>query len=550
MNNLENVNKLFAAAIAFAIITTGCSAEADSSEINSLPEKATTYAEISTENTSETISPTEEISSTETETAAATENSEKISPLVNFPEDVPFSAELNNLFTERDLRTEYEITESVDLNQVKDSVLEITQEGVYELSGQFSGQIHICCDGGKIQLVLNNAEISCSTGPAIYVEQAKKVFLTLAEHSENVLSDGTGYANETISGAAIFSADDLTINGTGNLQVTGNEDEGIVSKDKLTITGGKITVNAKGNGIRGKDDIAVYDGEMEVISGGDGLKSNNATDAGKGFIYIQNGKFTINAQEDGIQAETELIISSGELNITSGGGTANAPEKQNSQNSMIPERFTPQNTSNADSENSENQISTKGMKAGTMAYFSGGIINMNTSDDALHSNGKIYLSGAELEISSGDKAIHADTEVLISSGIVNIAQAYEGIESGNITISGGTVNITSSDDGFNASDGSEQGAMGAVSDCALTISGGEVSVNSGGDGLDSNGMLNITGGKIFVNGSENGGNGALDANNGINCSGGFLFASGMADMADIRKIRNRMFSSSHLMITR
>ncbi len=518
-NNLKKINSMFAAAAAFALLMTGCSLNSEESSSVSWES-----AESSVSEELETM--TSSLADEEQETSSAL----TASPVVNLvAEEVPYSTDLSSLFTERDLRTDYEITASINLDEVTDSVLNITQEGVYELTGTLKdGQIRINTEG-KIQLVLNNANLNCSTGSAIYIENAKKVFLTLAENSENSISDGTGYSDETVSGAAVYSSDSLTINGTGTLTVSGNEDEGILCKDDLVIAGGTITVNSAGNGVKGKDYVAVYDGTLHITAGGDGLKASNSTDAGMGFIYIRNGSFTIDAQEDGIQAETELIIADGTFDVTSGGGTANAEQKHDDFGGFGRGGWDMQ-TSSETSE--EDTVSVKGMKAGTMLYISGGTFTLNTADDALHSNQSLYLTDGSFYIAAGDKGIHADADANFTGGNINITQSYEGIEAADILVSGGTINLKSSDDGFNASDGTEQGAMGQISDCSLTISGGYVYVNADGDGLDSNGSMTISGGTVLVDGPTNDGNGALDSNNGISVTGGFLIAAGSSGMAE------------------
>ncbi len=520
-NNLKKINSMFAAAAAFALLVTGCGTSAPEDSSSVAEEK---IAELTSSLTDETSGQADDSSSADAATASAVSN-------LTVPENVPYSTDVSSLFTERDLRTDYEITSSINLDEVTDSVLTITQAGIYELTGTLKdGQIRINSED-KVQIVLNNANISCSSGSAIYIENAKKAFITLADGSVNTVSDGTGYSSDTVSGAAIYSSDSLTINGSGSLTINGNEDEGITAKDELTITGGTITVNAVGNGIKGKDSVAVYDGTFHITSGGTGLKSSNAVDEGKGFVYIRNGSFTIDAQGDGIQAETELIIENGTFDITSGGGTANAETKHNDDFGSGFGRGGWDNTETSET-TEEDTVSIKGVKAGTMLYISGGTLSLNTADDALHSNGSLYLAGGEFNISAGDKGIHADTELTISDGSITIAQSYEGIEAADILVSGGTVILNSSDDGFNASDGSDQGARGDAVNCSLEISGGYVYVNANGDGLDSNGKLTVSGGTVLVDGSTNDGNGALDSNNGITVTGGFLIAAGNSGMAE------------------
>jgi len=517
--NLKKLNTMIAAAAAFAFLVTGCGINS-AEEISSQENSSVTESESSDQEITEMTASLADDDQNSADAVTA-------SPVLNLvSENVPYTTDISDLFTERDLSSDYEITEKINLDELTDSVLTLTQEGVYELSGTFSGQIRIKTEG-KIQLVLNQANISCADGSAIYIEDAKKVFITLAENSENTLSDQTGYSDETTDGAVIWSADSLTINGSGVLNLNANEDEGITCKDDLVIAGGIINVNSVGNGIKGKDYIAVYDGTVNITSGGDGLKSSNAVDAGMGFIYIKNGSFTIQAEEDGMQAESELIIENGDFDITSGGGTANAPEKHDDFGGMMG-KFNMQNTENAESDT----VSIKGMKAGSMLYISGGSLSLDTADDALHSNGSLYITAGSVKIAAGDKGLHADADLTVSGGNVNISQSYEGIEAADILISGGTVRLKSSDDGFNASDGTEQGAMGVASDCSLEISGGYVYVNADGDGLDSNGTMIISGGTVLVDGPTNDGNGALDSNSGISVTGGFLIAAGSSGMAE------------------
>ena len=531
-NNFKKMNRMIIAVAVFAFLMTGCnvnSSQAESGEITSsteavMEEKTAELTDSLTDNADDTDS---------------TNNADAViaSPVSNLTaESAVYTTNINDLFTERDLRTEYDVTAQINLDEVTDSVLSITQEGVYELTGTLAdGQILINTDG-KVQLVLNNANITCSSGSAIYIESAKKVFITMAENSQNTVSDGSSYADisETAPDAAIYSKDSLTINGTGVLTVNGNYNEGITSKDDLVIAGGTINVTSVGNGIKGKDSVSVYDGTINITSGGDGLKSSNDTDEGMGFIYIRSGKFNIDAQEDGIQAESELIILDGDFTVKSGGGTENAPQKMNNDfGGGFGRGGWNQQEFSTEASEEDTTPSVKGIKAGSLLYISGGTLSLDTADDALHSNDSLYICGGQINLSAGDKGIHADADVTIAEGTVNITKSYEGIEANDILISGGTVYVTSSDDGFNASDGvTNQDGMGVVCDCTLEISGGYVYVNADGDGLDSNGSITINGGTVIVDGPTNDGNGALDSNNGITMNGGFLIAAGSSGMAE------------------
>lgn len=135
--------------------------------------------------------------------------------------------------------------------------------------------------------------------------------------------------------------------------------------------------------------------------------------------------------------------------------------------------------------------------------------------------------------------MHADGADQVYGGEITIETCYEGIEGQNVEISGGTIDITASDDGLNAAGGNDQSGMGgfggdmfsADKDAWITISGGTVTIDATGDGIDSNGDLTVSGGTIFVSGPSDNGNGALDYNGAATITGGTLVAAGMSGMA-------------------
>ena len=501
----------------------------------------------------------------------------------------------SDLFSDRDLSPEYEsVTAEIKLDgdsisvdgegaSADGSILTITAEGVYHITGTLSdGQIIVNAPDAKVQLVLDGVDVNCSTTSAIYIADCDKTFITLADGSSNTVSDGNEYvfAEDSLDepDAAIFSEDSITINGNGSLTVNGNYSDGIRSKDDIVITGGTINVTAVNNGIKGKDYVAAVYADVTVTAGGDGIKSTNIEDTSLGFVYIESGTFDITADGDGIQAETVFTAVGGDFNITSGGGSSNAeahmgddfgnlggmnggfgggrgnmqggdfgdrggfggasesgdmPTQEQNDVKQTANLTEVQVTDTESTETDDGTISTKGIKAGTALNISGGTFNIDAADDTLHSNDTLTIEGGELTLKAGGDGVHADTQLDINDGTVIISESYEGLEATVINIAGGTVELSSSDDGINASDGSSQGAMGSASSgVALNISGGTVYVNADGDGLDSNGTMDISGGTVIVNGPTNDGNGALDGNSSINVSGGLLIAAGSSGMAE------------------
>lgn len=312
---------------------------------------------------------------------------------------------------------------------VKDKVLTITAGGTYVLSGRLDdGQIVIDAEDKDVQLVLNGASLTCADSAPIYAKGGK-LTLTLAEGTENTLSDGAEYTfaqGEDEPTGAVFSKDDLTIGGTGTLTVNGRYQHGIAGKDDVAIDGGILNVTAKADGIRGKDSLTVNGGTITVEAGEDGLKSNNNEDTSKGMVTLNGGILQVTAGNDAVQAETELLIADGEYQLATGGGGGDG--------------------------HYQDEASRKGLKAGTGITVTGGTFILDTADDAVHSNGTVDVSGGTFTISTGDDGIHGDGAVSVSGGDINILKCYEGLEGLNVTVTDGVVHLIASDDGINAAD--------------------------------------------------------------------------------------------------
>ena len=452
---------------------------------------------------------------------------------------------------------------------VDGSTVTISSEGTYIISGELSsGQIVVdASDDAKVQLVLAGATIHNENGPAIYAKNADKCFVTLADGTQNSLSDGTDYTLEDDSDepyATLFCRCDLTINGTGALNVTANYRHGICSKDNLVVTGGILNVTAVEDCLRGRDCVKIADGSFSLVAGGDGVKSNKDTEATQGFVSITGGAFSINAGDDAVQAKTYIGITGGTFSVTS-------------------------------------------------------------ADDAFHSDLQMAIAGGEFTVSAGDDAFHAETELAVDGGIIDVTSCCEGFEAEKVYVNGGDTSIVASDDAMNSSaadlsdssdesegandngapgergiavngetpdkggpaagggladasnfpGGDQGGSNGRVlqggaqgqggkqpqnsapqsestqgdmpqgdqggnqggapdagsSDCLIQINGGTLVLDSAGDAIDSNGSVEITGGTVLVNGPSSDGDGAFDYDSEAIVSGGTVLMIGSSRMA-------------------
>ncbi|MBK8460491.1 MAG: carbohydrate-binding domain-containing protein [Micropruina sp.] len=289
------------------------------------------------------------------------------------------------------------------------------------------------------------------------------------------LADGQVVVDTADSANVYLILDDASItNADGSaLAILNAELALVVLPDGTTST----LTDGAGYAATGDDDpdAALYSASDLTILGGGALtvngKFNDAINSRDGIVIV-DGTITVNAVDDGIRGQDYVVVKDGTVNVTA---------------------------------------TDDGLKSD------------NEEDTSL---GYLSVTDGAVTISSGDDAMHSVNALNISGGTVDITKSVEGLESLNITISGGTTNVVSSDDATNATDTLTGTASGL-----LTISGGQLTVNSEGDGLDANGSIVMTGGDVVVNGPTMGGNGSLDYDGTFLISGGTLVAAGSSGMA-------------------
>ena len=502
-----------------------------------------------------------------------------------------------DMFTERDLAGTYEesgavyvtlsgdgITGETDGVAINGQTVTITAEGTYIFSGTLSeGQIVVDADNAKVQIVFDNVDITCASSAAVYVKSAEKVFVTLAEGSQNTLRNTDEYVaiDDNNIDAVIFAKSDLTLNGTGSLTIVSAEGHGIVSKDDLKITGGTYDITAAGHALSGKDSVRITDGTFILTAEKDGIHAENADDEEKGYIYIADGDFTITSDGDGMDASNIVQIEDGTFDITAGGGAANSQKTHESdmpgggmsQNIERPdgesmpqmgekpdEESMSQMGEKPDGENmpqdtttDESGTSTKGIKAGGGMYLNGGTYQIDSADDSIHSNANITIADGTYTLATGDDGVHADDALIVNGDTITVTESYEGLEGLTVTINDGTIDITASDDGINTAGGTDQSGFGTFGDhfkgmdsaddeteettdkeMWMELNGGYIHILAGGDGVDSNGDLTINGGEIYIDGPSDNGNSAIDYGDRSSAyvNGGMLVAIGSSGMAE------------------
>ena len=407
---------------------------------------------------------------------------------------------------------------------VDGTTITITEPGTYVVSGELKdGQIRVETDAQeKVHLVLNGASITNDDSACILALSTDKLIITLADGTENSLSDtGAAFTQTDASmnvDGVIYAEEDLSFNGKGSLTVKAGTAHGIVTKDDLVITGGTYTIDAAAKGLVGNDSVRISDGTFTVTSTDDAIHTGQTEKEGKGYIYIEGGTFTLASGDDGIHAATSLIIAGGSIDVTQ---------------------------------------SYEGIEGATIDILDGDI-RVKASDDALNAAYSTTSSDAETERDFGGRTMHEN--MTPPEGMENMTPP-EGME--NMTPPEGMENMTPPEGMGNGTrpeggrggmrrggmqgqaqggmqdnaQGSMQGGMrggmmDAQTDVYLRIAGGNIYLDAGGDGLDSNGNLLVEGGTIYVDGPTNNGNGSLDYGLEATITGGTILAAGSAGMAE------------------
>ena len=565
------VSLLLASSLAFG----GCgTAVTSSSSVNA--ESA------STESTGETSADNADTTSESTDSENAMESASDI----NFDLELTEST-IDTEFTDREKSGSYKVSEAVKITLNKTtatvsgsgakadgSTITITEEGVYIVSGTLEdGQIIVdASDSDKVQIVLDGVNINCETNAAIYVREADKVFITLAENSSNTLGGGNEYTqidDNTVDGV-IFSKSDLVCNGTGSLTIEADYKHGIVSKDDLVITGGTYKITAADNGITAKDQLKILDGSFDIDAANSAVKAKNADNAELGNIYIAGGIFTIEAEQDGFHATGSIVVDDGTITVNSGddgfhaeldtiirGGTI-LVEKSNE--GLEGKRVVVNGgdiTINA-SDDGINAANSGDDGANAANSGDGGVNAANSGDDGANATNPGANAAGSGDDDSNAASSNDDSSAAVNSGDdSSISGAADGKEPPQMppdTENGSDMQPSQDFDPENApsggnapqnfdpgnapSDGDAPQMMqggpggGGNSELYIKITGGTLTVSADGDGLDSNGGLLVTGGTTIVYGPTSDGDSALDYDGSAIVSGGILAAIGSAGMVE------------------
>lgn len=437
---------------------------------------------------------------------------------------------------------------------LSNDVTTITSAGSYILTGAYAGITVSVGNGETTHLFLNDATISGGAGIAISnMNKKSTLIITACENTENEVASKGDDAN------AIHVKGTLKINGTGTIKVSAKKNGIKVSKG-LSIADSTINLTA-GNHALSARFIEAENAKINVLSAGkDALNAECDEETqeftlDEGYVSLKSSKVFASVSGDGIQAATFVYITGGSVDIKTSATFVSYGAESMATYDLSEGDF--RYIKSGDTYKKIDDVATKGaryamiqsakgIKCGEIKYeidgteyavtknsnyfivIDGARVKINSSDDAIHTNsGNVLIKGGTLDLTTLDDGIHADELVKIDGGEITVNGSYEGIEGAYVEIGGGTIYITASDDGINAASDDE-----SVNE-HIIISGGTITVDASGDGLDSNGTIYVTGGTLIVYGPTTGADTGLDADGGILIDGGNVFVASSKEMLEI-----------------
>ena len=457
--------------------------------------------------------------------------------------------DVSGAFSDRDLDGSYDESKATrialsdggttvtgDGATVSGNTVTITAAGTYLISGTLSeGQIKVeANEADKVQLVLSGATVTSANSAALHVAKADKVFLTLADGSENTLATSGAYAasDDSAIDGAIFSRSDLTVNGGGSLAVSSAEGNGIVCKDDLVLASGTATVTAEKHAIQANDSVRIAGGSYTLRAGTDGIHAKNDEDSKLGYIYVAGGSLDITAESDGFDANYVLRVDGGTITVSAGDDGLHSESDLSVNGGDITVTK-----------------SNEGLE-GARVTIAGGTQDVVASDDGVNASGDPDDSDSSSNTdddSSKNNATGSDRPGTAGGGQMTGGQEPPAQDQGGRGDST-PPQVRQDGQGNGAPPQGGQGgqgdstppqggkggmAAGADESAYLLITGGTLTVKADGDGLDSNGALEVSGGEVYVSGPTSDGDSAIDYGDGSTATitGGTVVALGSTGMA-------------------
>ncbi len=391
------------------------------------------------------------------------------------------------------------VTQSADVSEA--TCGEIT----YSLSGQSSDGSFLITGSYKCTVALCALDLTSTKGAAIDIQNGKRIALRVCDNTANSISDSSAGTQK----GSLVCKGHLEFEGSGSLDVNGNTAHAIYAKEYISFNESSLKVlSAVKDGINCNQYMDIKGGEISISgTGDDGIQVSFKDDVDRepqdtGSINITGGIINVTTTAKAAKA----IKADGDISITNGKITAKVT-----------------GAGQWSEKDSKTKASTCLSADGNMLISGGSLLLEATASGGkgISIDGNLNVTGGDITVatSGGMFAYVNSTEYDNYTGNTdNLASdnksSPKGIKAdGNITIDGGSFNVTTKGNG----------GEGIESKAVLTINNGLFNLNTYDDAINSSSHMYINGGTITAIATNND---ALDSNGNLYIAGGHIMALG------------------------
>ncbi len=375
------------------------------------------------------------------------------------------------------------------------NVITIAQPGYYRFVGTLSCGSIVAEADGNVRIILDGVRLTGKDGaPIRFYNKGQKV-VTFAEEKENIVSAPASVSdsnqNRENPSCAIYSESELTLNGKGTGEINGKKERAIVCRSTLKIKTVELEIRSKTDAVTAMN-VVIKNTSLVIDStaGSAIIAERYGFLTKEGYVVISDSDVRAVSAFDAISA-TDLVYVTGSdsfLSICSGNGSSSV---------LYDEIY-----------------SRKGIVCGGCVCIEEGGVYIDSLDDSIKCSGETLLSGGFLTASTKKTAVNSVlTE--IKGGRTEIARSSVGIKGCRLSLSDGSVKITSNENGINLS-----AINGNDSACALVMKGGYVDVSTCGTCIKTDGKILVSGGSLWCDSSPAPSEPAVIANEGFRTDGG------------------------------
>lgn len=375
------------------------------------------------------------------------------------------------------------------------NVITIAQPGYYRFVGTLSCGSIVAEADGNVRIILDGVRLTGKDGaPIRFYNKGQKV-VTFAEEKENIVSAPASVSdsnqNRENPSCAIYSESELTLNGKGTGEINGKKERAIVCRSTLKIKTVELEIRSKTDAVTAMN-VVIKNTSLVIDStaGSAIIAERYGFLTKEGYVVISDSDVRAVSAFDAISA-TDLVYVTGSdsfLSICSGNGSSSV---------LYDEIY-----------------SRKGIVSDGCVCIEEGGVYIDSLDDSIKCSGETLLSGGFLTASTKKTAVNSVlTE--IKGGRTEIARSSVGIKGCRLSLSDGSVKITSNENGINLS-----AINGNDSACALVMKGGYVDVSTCGTCIKTDGKILVSGGSLWCDSSPAPSEPAVIANEGFRTDGG------------------------------